>query len=95
MSEDCTVLNISCLQADLQDVFLNPHLFAVTQVYHNITWAATQATRIFLKFNHAFFGDLGKQAYILFKPNTRSNKANFFSLWSTINIYNLVPKETV
>ena len=54
MSEDCTVLNISCLQADLQDVFLNPHLFAVTQVYHNITWAATQATRIFLKFNHAF-----------------------------------------
>jgi hypothetical protein len=33
MSGDCTVLNNSCLQADLQDVFLNPHLFAVTQVY--------------------------------------------------------------
>jgi len=31
MSENCTVLGLSCLQTDLQDAFLNPHLFPVTQ----------------------------------------------------------------
>ena len=32
ISDNCTVLGLSCLQADLQDVFLNPHLFPLTQV---------------------------------------------------------------
>eukprot|EP00091_Calanus_sinicus_P004116 TRINITY_DN14321_c0_g1_i1.p1 TRINITY_DN14321_c0_g1~~TRINITY_DN14321_c0_g1_i1.p1 ORF type:complete len:150 (-),score=37.26 TRINITY_DN14321_c0_g1_i1:153-602(-) len=31
ISDGCTVLSNSCVQADLQDVFLNPHLYAVTQ----------------------------------------------------------------
>ena len=33
ISDNCTVLGLSCLQADLQDVFLNPHLFPLTQVF--------------------------------------------------------------
>ena len=34
MGDNCTVFGFSCLQADLQDVFLNPHLFDVTEVFY-------------------------------------------------------------
>ena len=45
ISDNCTVLGLSCLQADLQDVFLNPHLFPLTQVFN---FAAIIGSRDFI-----------------------------------------------
>jgi len=33
-SDNCTELGLTCLQADLQNVFLNPHLFPLTQAQY-------------------------------------------------------------